>query len=193
MGGLGGRSWRSGSFAPSSACAAAVGAAPRRFAILRVTKLKTMGNLHGAAQHHLRERHTPNADPARLGENGILIGADTAAGIAEDWRRVAPATFRKDAVRAVECFVGGSPEAMGAMSHADQDRYLRQSLAWIEDRHAPGTIISAIVHRDETTPHLSAIVVPVDPDTGTLNARRWTGGKVALSAMQTDFAATVAA
>ena len=59
-------------------------AAPRRFAILRVAKLKTMGNLHGAAQHHLREWHTPNADSERLDQNEILIGADTAAGIAED-------------------------------------------------------------------------------------------------------------
>ena len=128
-GSLGSRSWRSGSFAPSSACAASVRAAPRRFAILRVAKLKTMGNLHGAAQHHLRERETPNADPGRLAENEILIGADTAAGIAADWRRVAPARFRKDAVRAVEYFVGASLEAMGAMSRADQDRYLLQSLA----------------------------------------------------------------
>jgi hypothetical protein len=144
-----------------------------------VAKLKTMGNLHGVAQHHLRERETPNADPDRLDENEILIGADTAGGIAEDWRRVAPAKFRKDAVRAVEYFVGASPEAMEAMSRTDQDRYLYQSLAWIEDRHAPGSVISAIVHRDETTPHLSVIVVPVDPDTGNLNAKRWTGGKAA--------------
>jgi hypothetical protein len=165
-----------------------VRAAPRRFAILRVAKLKTMGNLHGAAQ-----RHTPNADPARLALNEILVGRDTAQGIAEDWRRVAPERFRKDAVRAVEYFVGASPEAMGAMSREDQDLYLRRSLAWIEDRHAPGSVISAIVHRDETTPHLSALVVPVDPGTGNLNAKRWTGGKAALSAMQTDFAASVAA
>ncbi len=171
--------WRSGSFTPSRGCAGAVRTAPRRYAILRVAKLKTMGNLHGVAQHHLRERETPNADPDRLDENEILIGADTAGGIAEDWRRVAPAKFRKDAVRAVEYFVGASPEAMEAMSRTDQDRYLYQSLAWIEDRHAPGSVISAIVHRDETTPHLSVIVVPVDPDTGNLNAKRWTGGKAA--------------
>ena len=192
-GGAGGPSGRAGAFAPSRGCAGAVRAAPRRFAILRVAKLKTMGNLHGAAQHHLRERHTPNADPARLDLNEILIGADTAQGIAEDWRRVAPERFRKDAVRAVEYFIGASPEAMGAMSRDDQDLYLRRSLAWIEERHAPGSVISAIVHRDETTPHLSALVVPVDPETGNLNAKRWTGGKAALSAMQTDFAASVAA
>ncbi|MGR3433830.1 MAG: MobV family relaxase [Shimia sp.] len=189
-----GAAWRSRSRAPSSGCRGTVGGLGegRHYAILRVAKLKAMGNLHGAAQHHLRERYTPNADPDRLDENEILIGADTAQGIAEDWRAVAPAKFRKDAVRAVEYFVGASPEAMRAMSRDDQDAYLHRALAWIEDRHAPGSVISAVVHRDETTPHLSVIVVPVDPDTGNLNAKRWTGGRATLSAMQTDFAETVA-
>jgi hypothetical protein len=33
-----------------------------------------------------------------------------------------------------------------------------------------------------------AYVVPIDPDTGRLNAKKWTGGKAVLSKMQTNFA-----
>lgn len=44
------------------------------------------------------------------------------------------------------------------------------------------------IHRDETTPHLVAYVVPLDPNTGRLNARKWLGGRAVLSQMQTDFA-----
>ncbi|WP_215765385.1 plasmid recombination protein, partial [Gluconobacter sp. P1D12_c] len=48
-----------------------------------------------------------------------------------------------------------------------------------------------IIHRDEKPPHLSAYVVPNDPDTGRLNCRRCLGGAKALNEMQTDFARVV--
>lgn len=52
-------------------------------------------------------------------------------------------------------------------------------------------MIAAIIHRDEIPPHLSAYVVPKDPDTGRLNCRRFLGGARALNEMQTDFANAV--
>ncbi|MFX5169009.1 plasmid recombination protein, partial [Acinetobacter baumannii] len=42
------------------------------------------------------------------------------------------------------------------------------------------------IHRDETTPHLVAYVVPIDQK-GKLNAREFLGGRAKLSKMQTDF------
>ena len=51
-------------------------------------------------------------------------------------------------------------------------------------------MLSAVIHRDETTPHLTAMVIPLD-ERGHLNARSFTGGKVQLSAMQTSFAEAV--
>lgn len=43
------------------------------------------------------------------------------------------------------------------------------------------------IHRDETTPHMYAYVVPID-ERGKLNCRAFYGEKEALSKMQTDFA-----
>jgi hypothetical protein len=51
-------------------------------------------------------------------------------------------------------------------------------------------VIATAVHRDETSPHLVAYVVPLD-DQGKLNAKAFLGGKAKLSAMQTDFADSV--
>ena len=51
-------------------------------------------------------------------------------------------------------------------------------------------LIYAGIHRDETTPHLYAYVVPIDPQ-GKLNCRHFLGGAKALSQMQTDFAEQV--
>ena len=52
-------------------------------------------------------------------------------------------------------------------------------------------MVYAGIHWDETTPHMYAYVVPRDPETGRLNAKRWLGGAKALRDMQTDFAQQV--
>ena len=53
-------------------------------------------------------------------------------------------------------------------------------------------MISTSIHRDETTPHLVAYVVPIDEITGNLNAKKFIGGtRNVLSEMQTNFAKTV--
>ena len=49
-------------------------------------------------------------------------------------------------------------------------------------------MIDVKIHRDETTPHLIAYVVPVDEATGKLNAKKWLGGRAKMSQMQSDFA-----
>ncbi|WP_252348447.1 plasmid recombination protein [Gluconobacter sp. P1D12_c] len=68
---------------------------------------------------------------------------------------------------------------------------MNEALRWIQERHGKDNVIAAIIHRDEKTPHLSAYVVPKDPDTGRLNCRRFLGGAKALNEMQTDFARVV--
>ena len=47
-------------------------------------------------------------------------------------------------------------------------------------------MIYAGIHRDEN-PHMYAYVVPRDPESGRLNAKRWLGGARALRDMQTEF------
>lgn len=169
-----------------SGCRTAMSSADRRFTILRVAKIKTMGNLMGSCKHTFRERETHNADPDRLGDNEVLIGPDTAQGVADAWAERAPEKIRKNAVHALEYLVTASPAAMHAMGRQDQDAYFDAALDWLAQRHGAENILSAVVHRDETTPHLFAMVIPLD-DRDHLNARMFTGGKVALSEMQTSF------
>ena len=52
-------------------------------------------------------------------------------------------------------------------------------------------VVYAGIHRDETTPHMYAYVVPRDPESGRLNAKRWLGGAKALRDMQSEFAEQV--
>ena len=162
----------------------------RSYAILRVKKLKAKGNLGAALSHNFRERDTPNADLARLEQNTVLKGQDHALGVMADWDARAPEKIRKNAVHALEYFVGGSPEKVRAMGREEQDAYFRKALDWLEKRHGAENVLSAVVHRDETTPHLQVLVIPLD-QRGKLNARELVGGKDTLRQMQTDFARDV--
>ena len=51
-------------------------------------------------------------------------------------------------------------------------------------------VLSIVVHYDETTPHIHALVVPLDA-TGKLNAKSFTNGRAAMRDMQTDYAKLV--
>lgn len=162
----------------------------RRFAILRVSKIKTVGTLAAAARHNLRERDAPNADPARSGRNRILVGAGTAEGVMQAWDERAPDKIRVNAVRAIESVMTASPEAMQEMGAENSIAYLEAALDWLKGRFGAENVISAVVHEDETTPHLQAMVIPLDAR-GKLNARELIGGPAGLRQMQTDFARDV--
>lgn len=79
---------------------------------------------------------------------------------------------------------------MKAMTREEQDTYFRDALGWIENRHGKENVLSAMVHRDETTPHMTVMTIPLD-DRGKLNCRSFVGNKKALSDLQTDFAEKV--
>ena len=161
-----------------------------RFAILRCAKLKKPANIAASLQHTFRERPTPNADLEQGQENTILHGPDTSEAVLDAWRDRAPEKIRANAVHGLEYFIGASPEAMHAMSRAEQDAYFRDALDWLKERHGAENVLSAVVHRDESTPHMTVMTIPLD-EHGKLNARALVGNRQKLSAMQTDFAQEV--
>jgi uncharacterized protein YukE len=70
--------------------------------------------------------------------------------------------------------------------------FFEQSRKWLENKYGKKNVVSTTIHRDETTPHLVAYVVPLDEETGRLNAKKFIGGsRHTLSQMQTDFAVEV--
>jgi len=156
------------------------------FAILRTQKLKSPVAVRRSMAHAFRSQATPNADPGRLGSNDHF-GAQSPEDALAAFNGRLPEKHRKDAVLAIEYLITASPEGMANKSRSEQDRYFADSLAWLKDRHGAENVVYAGIHRDETTPHMYAYVVPRDPDTGRLNAKRWLGGVKALSTMQSEF------
>lgn len=169
------------------------------FAIYRHAKLKSLGLVHASAQHMTRERDTPNADPARADQNRVLIGgADPGADVAalvpsldatdEGGNRLR----RSNSVLAIEVLLSASPEWWADASPEQQQGWLDRSTAWLVDEYGRENIAHLRLHADEQTPHLTGYVVPLDPETGRLNARRWIGGAARCAQQQTDYAAAVA-
>jgi hypothetical protein len=161
------------------------------YAILRTQKLKHLASVRRSLTHSFRAQDTPNADPSRTPDNTHIGASGVADGMAKIEAKL-PEKRRKDAVLAIEYLVTASPEAMAGRSRADQDAYLQDALAWLKARHGAENVVYAGIHRDETTPHLYAYVVPLD-EKGKLNAKKWLGGAKALGQMQTDFANQVGA
>lgn len=154
-------------------------------------KLKSAVAVRRSMKHAFREQDTPNADIERTPQN-THFGAENTAEAMQRFNDALPDKVRKNAVLAVEYLVTASPESMQGKSRQEQDAYFQDSLKWLQDKHGAENVIYAGIHRDETTPHMYAYVVPKD-EQGKLNCRAFFGEKDALSKMQTDFADKVGA
>lgn len=160
------------------------------FAIMRCKKLATMGNLAASLQHAYRERETPNADPQKTPSNEHWIAQNTNEAIGKV-RALLPEKRRKDAVLAVEYVMTASPEWWSTASEDDQAKFFDLAHKWLSDKYGSDRIVTASIHRDETTPHMTAFVVPLTQD-GRLSAKEFIGNKAQMTKDQTTFAAAVA-
>lgn len=150
-----------------------------KYAILRVAKLTTLGNVAASGQHTFRERPTPNAEPERTGLNAG-VGASSAAELVEAVKqRVALATERaKDPVLALEYLVTATPEAFKQHGGTlDARQYLNDALKWLRQRHGAANVVCAHVHQDEHSPHLVAYVVPLVEKPGKTRKRSVVAGR----------------
>jgi len=164
------------------------------YAIMRTEKHHTMGEIAALGKHNERTRDTPNADADRLGENVRLVGSGD--WVADAQVRLAEATnphFRPDAIRGVEVFMGVSPEFKNTATEADWRAWVERSMGWLTDTFRdPRNIVAAVWHRDELTPHIQALVVPLREDNARLSYEYYLGGsKYRLSELQTSYAEAV--
>ena len=158
------------------------------YAILRTAKLKTMGNIGGSLANNYRTIETPNADPNRAPKNDHTVATPEA--VKQAIQNRLPEKRRSDAVLCIEYLITASPEWDG-WGTSKEDMFFERASLWLSDKHGEENIAGVSIHKDVTTPHLVAYVVPIDQK-GKLNCKDFLGGRVKLNKMQTDFANTVA-
>lgn len=149
-----------------------------------------MGSVAASMQHCYRERETHNADQERTPDNQHLVAKSTDEAMGK-LRDLLPEKRRKDAVLAVEYVMSASPEWFAKATPEQEKAFFQQSLQWLADKYGADRIVTASIHRDETTPHLSAFVVPLTQDKR-LSAKEFIGSRDKMRADQTTYAACVA-
>lgn len=98
--------------------------------------------------------------------------------------KTAGARTRNNSVLALDTLYTASSEFFQGKTNEENDTFFRDCLKFHE-RHF-GHIISAVIHYDETTPHLHVISVPLTQD-GRLSARDVIGNKAKMSKAQDEF------
>ena len=98
--------------------------------------------------------------------------------------KAAGAKTRANSVLALDTLYTASQEFFQGKTNEENDRFFRDCLKFHENHF--GHIISAVVHYDETTPHLHVISVPLTKD-GRLSARDVIGNKSKMSKTQDSF------
>jgi hypothetical protein len=64
----------------------------------------------------------------------------------------------------------------------------KNCIQWLKQRYGAANVVNFSVHLDEQTPHIHAVVVPLDAK-GKLNCRHYLGGREKLQELQDSFAA----
>lgn len=178
-------------------------------AYLGINKLKSARDMDGCYEHNMRLCQVLNADPALLPANRELISShgvrfyDSCRETIAEMRSCGAMKYnpRSTAVLGYEIVVDCPEDAF--LRGIDIDEWSDRTINWIDrEFNPPGHEIAfddyrsgerkhmevqnikhAVLHMDETFPHIHALIVPIDPR-GHLCARHYTGMPHQLEALQ---------
>ena len=161
-----------------------------QYAILRFAKYKgpEIGNIE-AHNERSKEKYAsnPDVDISRSKLNFHLVEPKQKyRAEAERQIKEAGCRTRSDSVRVVEALVTATPEFFQGKKKSEIKAYFQEALTFIQQNQDPKTIISAVVHMDEKTPHMHLSFVPLTAD-GRLSAKEIVGNKKKLSRWQDKF------
>ena len=161
-----------------------------QYAILRFAKYK--GPEIGHIESHnerTKEKYAsnPDIDTSRSHLNFHLVAPERKYR-AEAEKQIAEAgcRTRSDSVRVVEVLVTASPEFFKGKNRSEVKAYFTEALDFIQKHQSKDTIISAVVHMDEKTPHMHLCFVPLTEDKR-LSAKEIVGNKKKLTWWQDEF------
>lgn len=162
-------------------------------AICRVAKIKGSGSITGKSEHNYRQGHVPNADKERqhLNKEYVLNYENLAKAIQARIEHAGIHKVRQDAVKGMEFILTASPELFKRDTNGQVVGDYRNS-DWVKanldfmKQHYGRNLVAFMLHQDEKTPHIHAIVVPITPD-NRLCAKELFNPKT-LKVLQTNYA-----
>jgi hypothetical protein len=161
-----------------------------QFAVLHIQK---NGGQTIALGHHIDRTHIPeNADPEKAKLNQVIIdhgqNLDRAIEARIKQGYTGKTAIRKDAVKSISLILTGSHERMKEIEKENNlPAWIAVNRKWLENKYGKQNIVSLALHRDESTPHLHAVIVPLTAD-GRLTAKEMVGNKKELINLQDEYA-----
>lgn len=133
-------------------------------AILRIQKIKSFGELAARSKHNTRDTET-GLEHTTPDEKPIIIMGERDA--LQSWkdkaakRGIDPKALRKNGVPAVEFVASVSPQWWKMTTPELQAEWMTKTLSFIsKEIGGDDNILQAVMHLDETTPHLQIIAAP---------------------------------
>jgi hypothetical protein len=174
----------------------------RRFVTMRFARIKTWGHAYSVGRHNMREMECRHLEPGAPGPS-ILRGGPDISGRIREVLAIYGIKHKPGEVLALEFVVSTSREVFEGL-----DRDERQSricdligctMRAFRDRFTiDHQIVSVVLHKDERTPHLHIVVVPLVEEADNrrrdrtpfvrLSAKRVVGGRGDMVREQTRFA-----
>lgn len=157
------------------------------YSVLHLTKYK---GLVGMGAHLDRKYSQHNVDEDRSGLNAELSGKEglsleeaVEARIAEGYKL--DKVIRKDAVRAVGVLMSGSHDRMKEIEANDKlfEKWQVANYQFACREFGKENIVRFTVHRDEKTPHIHCVFVPITKD-GRLSAKDYMKGRACMRQYQ---------
>lgn len=136
------------------------------FAVVHMQKIKANG-MRGVQSHIYREHEpktNPDVDMSKSDDNYALVNNPHLASAVKDTIKKLVTTgraIRSDAVVMCSFIVTSDEKNMKAMSEEQQQAFFRDAVVWFQKRYGEKQVVSAVVHMDETTPHLHLGIVPI--------------------------------
>lgn len=155
------------------------------YCIMRIEKRKRqdIGGLQREATRTATE-YNNRVEPGMDIMNVSLVQSDNWMQDIQQEIDKAGAHTRSNSVVALDTIYTASREFFTGRNNAENDEFFRDCLQFHQEHF--GHVVSAVVHYDESTPHMHVISVPLTRD-GRLSARDVIGNRTKMRQTQTEF------
>lgn len=155
-------------------------------AIMRFKKLHTIEEIGHALGHNKRIRNVKNADKERECLNTSITYVDDikkhVKGLDKVHKKTTGKRARKDAVRIIEVIMTSDKNFFERVNDSE---YFEACRKWLVEVFGEENILSMDIHRDERTPHVHFLVVPMKD--GKYACKQIINGRNAVRGLQNSF------
>lgn len=169
------------------------------YAILNFKPYKTTASIRAAQCEANREKKYSNVISEKSADNEILIGDGKYSRLV--WNAMQHDYYTKEdskgrkheeaKVKAIGFVATYSPGANIEEDPEAFEKWKKKTLEYLQELFK-GCPMTAVLHLDETTPHIQGIVVPQNPETGRISKNYILGGKGHLAKIQDEYAERMA-